>query len=319
MNIPLLILLVVLGLVLLWLGADNFVKGASGLARKLHVSELAVGLTIVAFGTSAPELAVNIFASLAGNDGIVFGNIIGSNNFNLFMILSIAGLITPVLVRSTTAWREIPFSLFAILVLAFLANDCFFMKKESCKLTRPDALVMLLLFFLFLFYVFRQLAQDRMAREKVTLPLSSGKIALRLIIGMGGLLAGGKLVPSGAIELALRLHISEKVIGMTLVAAGTSLPELATTVVAALRRNHDIAVGNIIGSNIFNILCILGISALVKPLQYDLSFNRDILFLGGGNILLLVAMYTGKKYMIERWEAIILLSAFVVYTLFLIR
>jgi len=319
MSTWVMILLIILGLAMLWVGADSFIKGSSALASKFHVSELTVGLTIVAFGTSAPELLVNAFASWSGNDEIVFGNIIGSNQFNLFMILSITGLITPTMVQSTTAWREIPFSLIALLILFVLANDCELFNKGTCQLSRPDGLFMLLVFFLFLFYVSRQLSHDRIAREKVTMPVRNRRIAWLMIIGMAGLMAGGKLVPGFAAELALRLHISEKLIAITLVAAGTSLPELATSVVAAARRNHDIAVGNIIGSNIFNILFILPVSSLIRPLRFNVSFNKDIGYLAGGTVLFLIAMYTGKKYRIDRWEAFVLLATYIIYTIFFIQ
>lgn len=307
------ILLIILGIILLKFGADWFVQGSSDLARKLHVSELAIGLTIVSFGTSAPELMVNGFASLNGNPDIVFGNIIGSNCFNLFIILSVIGLIMPVKMQSSTAWKEIPFSMLALLVLFFLVNDRFFFHQASSRLSRADGLIMLAGFSWFLFYAFRQLRQDTLTNDPVKHPAGNLRIVLLMVAGLAGLAAGGKLVLDNAVKLATLLGLSEKVIGLTIVAVGTSLPELATSIVAAMKKNLDIAVGNIIGSNIFNILFILSFSAILKPLPYNAGFNLDIALLAGGTLVLFLAMYTGKKKQIDRWEAFVLFAGYIAY------
>ncbi len=313
---PLQIGLLILGFLVLIKGADWLVNGATSLARKHNVSDLAIGLTVVAFGTSAPELVVNIFASLQGHEAIVFGNIIGSNNFNLFVILGIAGLITPLAVQSSTVWKEIPLSLFAALLLFFLANNFFL--AETRTLTRIDGLILLTMFGLFLFYVYSQLKSD--PAEKVSEHHLPGHIKIwgLIILGLGGLVLGGRLVVTSAIEMATMLGVSEKIIGLTIVAAGTSMPELATSVVAAFKKNNDIAVGNIIGSNIFNIFLILGISALVNPLDFDKTFNTDIYLLGGGTILLFAVMFTGKRKRLDRWEAALLLGVYIIYTIKLV-
>jgi len=310
-----LILLIATGLLFLKQGASWFVEGSAGLARKLKVSELSIGLTVVAFGTSAPELVVNVFASFQGNDEIVLGNIIGSNCINLFVILSIAGLITPLTVKSSTAWKEIPFSLFAIVILFLLANDHLVSDRFNSMLGRIDGFIMLLFFSLFIIYVFRSLKQEVTVQNKSYSELANYRIVLFIVAGLAGLIAGGKLVLDNAVKLALELGLSEKIIGLTIVAAGTSLPELATSVMAAIRRNNDIAVGNIIGSNIFNILFILSISSLVKPVRFDPSFNFDIYVLGGGTLLLLIAMFTGKEKRLDRWEALLLLCGYIAYTI----
>jgi cation:H+ antiporter len=301
----------ILGFVVLIKGADWLVNGASSLAKKHNVSDLAIGLTVVAFGTSAPEMVVNIFASLQNHQEIVFGNIIGSNNFNLFVILGIAGLITPLVVQSSTVRREIPLSFIAIILLFFLANDHFLPDKQV--VSRVDGVILLAMFGLFLFYVYRQLKADPAEMENLDLVHSHGKIWLLILIGLAGLVIGGRLVVTSAIEMATAMGVSEKIIGLTIVAAGTSLPELATSVVAALKRNNDIAVGNIIGSNIFNIFLILGVSSLVRPIGYDVSFNTDLYLLGLGTIVLLVFMFTGKKKKLDRWEAALLLAVYIVY------
>jgi len=308
--------LLILGFVVLIKGADWLVNGASSLAKKHNVSDLAIGLTVVAFGTSAPEMVVNIFASLQNHQEIVFGNIIGSNNFNLFVILGIAGLITPLVVQSSTVRREIPLSFIAIILLFFLAND--FLLPDRQVLSRFDGVILLAMFGLFLLYVYRQLKADPAEMEDLDLVHSHGKIWLLILIGLAGLVIGGRLVVTSAIEMATAMGVSEKIIGLTIVAAGTSLPELATSMVAALKKNNDIAVGNIIGSNIFNIFLILGVSSLIRPLGFDASFNTDLYLLSLGTIVLLVFMFTGKKKKLDRWEAALLLAVYIAYTVKLV-
>jgi len=310
------ILLLLLGLGLLIKGADWLVDGASSLARKYNISDLAIGLTIVAFGTSAPEMVVNSIASYQNHDAIVFGNVIGSNIFNLFLILGIAGLITPLTVQSSTVWKEIPWSFLAIIILFVLTND--FLGPGTHILTRFDGFILIALFGLFIFYVYKQLKTDASKTETKHKELPGIKIWIFILLGLSLLIIGGQLVVSQGIQLASTMGVSEKIIGLTIIAAGTSLPELATSVVAAFKKNNDIAVGNIIGSNIFNIFLILSVSSFVKPIAYDIKFNLDIYLLAGGTLFLFVAMFTGQKKKLDRWEAAVLLAAFVVYTVSLI-
>lgn len=310
------ILLIALGFVLLIKGADWMVAGSSALAKKNNISNLAIGLTIVAFGTSAPELVVNSFASFQGHSDIVFGNVIGSNNFNLFVILGIVGLISPLVVQSSTVWKEIPLSLFAVIILYVLGNHFFY--QETSALTRMDALLLFVMFGLFLFYVYKQLKTDTVEPEIVSLPISTLKIWTLIIAGLAGLVLGGKLVVDNAVQVATAMGVSEKIIGLTIVAAGTSLPELVTSVVAALRKNNDIAIGNIIGSNIFNIFLILSVSAFIRPIEYKPLFNFDLYLLAGGTVFLFLAMFTGAKKKLDRWEAALLLITYVFYTIYLI-
>lgn len=310
------IILLIVGLVLLVKGADWLVDGASVLAKKKNVSDLAIGLTIVAFGTSAPELVVNAVAASGNYPDIVFGNIIGSNNFNLFIILGLSGLIIPLSVQSSTVWKEIPFSLFAAIGLIFLANNYFL--TESRELSRWDAAILLVLFGAFLYYVATQLKSEPSLDTQEVKDYSTAKIWGLIIIGLAGLVGGGKLVVDNAVAMAQSLGVSEKIIGLTIVAAGTSLPELATSVVAAMKKNADIAIGNIIGSNIFNIFLILGVSGLIRPLEYNVSFDTDIYILMGGTIFLFLAMFTGKRHKLDRWEAFLLLSTYLLYTGYLV-
>jgi len=309
-------LLVIVGFACLIFGANWLVDGASALAKKFNVSDLAIGLTIVAFGTSAPELVVNIIGSLNGYSDIVLGNIIGSNNFNLFIILGISGLILPITVQSSTAWKEIPISLLVAIILFFFIND--FQFSGSGMLSRTDSLIMLVMFVLFLYYVFRQMKNDSNIRTDFA-PKSTGIIWLLILIGLSGLIAGGQLVVINSVKIANSLGVSEKIIGLTVVAAGTSLPELVTSIVAAIKKNSDIAIGNVIGSNIFNILFILSISGLIRPIEYNPKFNTDLYILIGGTIFLFTAMLSGQRKKLDRWEAGVLLAFYLLYTGYLIR
>lgn len=309
--------LIIIGFACLIFGGNWLVDGASALAKRNNISDLIIGLTIVSFGTSAPELVVNSLASFKGHSDIVFGNIIGSNNFNLFVILGISALIYPITVQATTAKREIPISLVAAIVLLLLAND-FFIDRET-EASRLDGIILLALFLFFLYYVFMQQKVDR--AEVITYKSkkeSNFKIWSLIILGVLGLMLGGKLVVDNSVEIAETLGVSQKIIGLTIVAMGTSLPELATSVIAAIKKNSDIAIGNIIGSNIFNIFLIIGVSALVNPINYSTAFNQDIYILIGGTVFLILAMFIGKKRKLDRWEAFILLAFYLGYTTYLV-
>lgn len=307
--------LLIAGLLLLIKGADWLVEGASAVAKKKRVSDLAIGLTVVAFGTSAPELVVTLMASIQDQQEIVFGNIIGSNNFNLFFILGIAGLITPLIVQSSTIYKEIPISLIAALMLFLLANN---FTGGDTIVSRWDGLILLVLFAGFLYYVFRQLKLEPEKTEIKQKEIGAKKVWALIVIGLAGLVIGGRLVVNSAVEMATAWGVTEQLIGLTIVAMGTSLPELATTVVAAVKRKTDIAVGNIIGSNIFNIFFILGVSAVVRPIPFDSIFNTDLYLLAGGTVFLFIAMFMAGKKKLDRWEAGILLATYLIYTIWLI-
>ncbi len=310
------ILLLILGFAFLIKGADWLVDGGAALARKYRVPELAIGLTIIAFGTSMPEMVVNVFAAYNGHCDIVYGNILGSNIFNLLAILGIAGLISPLIVQASTVWKEIPLSLIAVVLLYVLSNTIF---TQNQLLTRWDALILLAMFALFLYYVSRQLKKEIKTTEPKGKEFTTFKIVLFIVLGLACLVAGGRLVVNNSVKIAEVLGISQTIIGLTIVAIGTSLPELATSVVAAIKKNNDIAVGNIIGSNIFNIFFILGISALIRPIEYNIKFNFEMYLLSFGTILVFIAMFLGKKRQLDRWEAGILLLIYVGYNLLLIN
>ena len=311
------IILILIGFWFLIKGADWLVSGASSLAKKNNIPDLAIGLTVVAFGTSAPEFVVNTVASFEDHSDIVLGNIIGSNNFNLFMILGIVGLIFPIAVQSSTVWKEIPISLFAALLLLVLGNDFYF--QENNVISRIDGLILMILFGLFLFYIYKQMAKEVAVKSEIEKGESSNyKIWGFILIGLTGLILGGKLVVDNAIEVATNIGVSEKIIGLTIIAAGTSLPELMTSVVAAFKKNSDIAIGNIIGSNIFNIFLILSISAFVSPIKYSTVFNPDVYVLISGTAFLFIAMFIGSNKKLDRWQSGLLLATFISYTAYLI-
>lgn len=310
------VILLTLGFILLIKGADWMVEGASALAKKYKISDLAIGLTIVAFGTSAPELVVNGFANFNGHQGIIFGNIIGSNNFNLFAILGIAGLISPLIVQSSTVWKEIPLSFLGILIVYALTNEILSDGPEV--LSRMDGAILLILFIGFLYYVYRQFRNDLSQQKIETKRFSTPKIWLFIVIGLAGLVIGGHLVVTNAVSMATAMGVSETVIGLTIVAAGTSLPELATSVVAALKKNNDIAVGNVIGSNIFNLFFILGVTAVIRPVPYELVINNDLFILSIGTIFLFLAMLVGRKHVLQRWQSAVLLVTFIAYNIYLV-
>lgn len=315
------IITILIGFTLLIKGADWMVNGATALAKKNNISDLAIGLTIVAFGTSAPELVVNSVASFQDHSDIILGNVIGSNNFNLFVILGIVGLILPIAVQSSTVWKEIPISFIAALLLFGLLNNFFL--QNNPVLSKLDGMLLFLLFGLFLYYVYKQMKIETPMAEvtEMKVPIenkSNLKIWILIIVGLLGLVIGGKLVVDNAIEIATNLGVSEKIIGLTIISAGTSLPELVTSVVAAIKKNSDIAIGNVVGSNIFNIFLILSVSSFINPVAYNAAFNFDIYMLLGGTIFLFIAMFTGKKKKLDRWEALVLLFSYILYTFHLI-
>ncbi|MBL6444792.1 calcium/sodium antiporter [Fulvivirga sp. 29W222] len=317
MTLLLYFALIILGFVLLIKGAGALVGGASSLAKKFNISELAIGLTIVALGTSAPELVVNIISGTEGHSDVVFGNIIGSNIFNLFLILGVSGSIYPLVVQRNTVLKELPFSLFITLLLFYLINDTMFEKGTSDQLNFFDAVILAILFGIFLAYVFLSMKSSPSGEESNIKIYGGLGTALRIIGGLAGLVLGGKLVVDNAVEIARIFDVSEKLIGLTIIAAGTSLPELATSAVAAYKKQADIAIGNVIGSNIFNILFVLGITGLITPLQYDPALNIDFYILLGGGVLLLLFMFTINKKKLDRWEAFLYLLTFIAYMVFL--
>lgn len=305
------IALLFFGFFLLIKGADFLVEGASSLALTFNISQIVIGLTIVAFGTSAPELIVNVFASIKGSSELTIGNVVGSNIINILVILGISAIITPLHTQKNTVWREIPFSLLAVIAILIIVNDSFF-NAGNDMVSIGDGALLLLFFIIFLSYVYAISKNDSILTEDIkTLPVK--KSIIFVLIGISGLFIGGKLIVDSAIEIARIFSISEAIIGFTIVAIGTSLPELATSVIAAKKGNSDIAIGNVVGSNIFNIFLILGVSALINPIEFNANLNIDLIVLLIVTLILFFTMFTGKKRVLERWEGIILVIGYVLY------
>lgn len=317
MFIPTLLLFV--GFAILIKGADFLVNGASSAAKKYGISNLAIGLTVVAFGTSMPELIVSLMAAINGQNDASFGNVIGSNNFNLLFILGIAGIIYPLVVQKNTVKYEVPISMLAAGVLFLLINDEMLWHAEGNILSRIDGIILLLFFGGFMIYIYRTMSHSTDIEQEGQIKIYSMSVSLGMIgIGLAMLIGGGKLVVDNAISIAHHFGLSEKLIGLTILAAGTSLPELATSAVAAYRKNADIAIGNVVGSNIFNIFFILGITGLVNPISYNTAMNFDIYVLLASTFVLIIFMFTINQRKLDRWEAIILLICYVVYTVYLV-
>ncbi len=307
------LMLLIGGFIMLIKGADFLIDGAVSLAKKFHVSEIAIGLTIVALGTSAPELIVNIISVIRDQPEICYGNIIGSNIFNTLVVLGVAGLIKPLLFLKATVQKEIPIVIFGIILLILLSNNFW---TGGRMLSRLDGIILLVCLFFFLLYVFHLPHPElRAVFNKMTL----FKTEAYLAGGIAGLLVGGELVVKNAVKLALHYNISKEFISLTIVAVGTSLPELITSMVALRRKSTDIAVGNVIGSNIFNLFGILGISAVIKPIIYNPDLNIDLLILSVITILLFLLIIVGRVYKLNRIEASILLLCYVGYIYFLIQ
>lgn len=312
-------ILLIIGFAILIKGAGWLVDGATSIARRFNVSDLVIGLTVVAFGTSSPELFVSIIASIRGNTEIAIGNVMGSNVANIFLILGISSIIYPLTVGKGTVWKEIPFSLLAAVVLGFLANDQLIDKREFSTLTRIDGLIFLSFFVIFIYYSFNIAKKIEGMEDHIPAKeYGMAKASLLVIVGLFGLTLGGQWIVNGAVHLASTLGMSQALAGLTIVAVGTSLPELATSAVAAKKRNVEIAVGNVVGSNIFNIFFVLGISSIVKPLPFRISNNVDISVVILASLLLFAYMFTGKKRSLDRWEGIIFVILYIVYIVFLI-
>ena len=312
------ILLLLVGFVLLVKGADLLVGGASSLAKRLSMPDMTIGLTVVAFGTSAPELAVNLAGSLSGQNDVVLGNILGSNLFNTLFILGAVALIRPLTIRRDTVWREIPFALAAGVILAVLATGSTGNRGGAMGLSRMEGMVLLGGFAGFVTYTFL-IARVRTSNDPEVRSLTSAKTALFIVAGLLGLFMGGRLVVDHAVEIAHLLNWSEKTIAVTILATGTSLPELLTSAVAAARRKSDIAVGNVLGSNIFNILFVLGLSVTIRPLAFPPSYLLETGLYTAASLLLFGAMFTGERLKLDRWEAGLFLCAYLLYLLFGLR
>lgn len=318
------IVFILIGLVILIAGAEGLVRGASSLSAKLRISPLIIGLTVVSFGTSAPELTVNLLAAANGSPDLAVGNVVGSNIANILLILGISALIVPLKVKSSTVWKEIPLALLGVVLIFIMGNDFLFDGVGFNALTRTDGIALLALMVIFMYYIFGLAKGDRAKTKEVTdtgedvkqysIPLSIGMT----FAGLAGLVLGGRLLVDGAVSIAEAAGLSEALIGLTIIAIGTSLPELATSVVAALKKQADIAIGNVVGSNIFNVFFVLGTSSTIISLPISSALNFDIGVSILATALLLGFMFIGGKRRLVRWEGGVFVAMYVAYLTYLV-
>ncbi|MCB0494643.1 MAG: calcium/sodium antiporter [Cyclobacteriaceae bacterium] len=315
--------LFVVGFVILIKGADMLVEGASSIGKRLGWPPIVIGLTIVSFGTSLPELLVNIFASFSGSSELAIGNVLGSNIANILLILGISAMIKPLPITRNTYFSEIPFSLIATLLVGFLANVTLFNQvapNAPQYISRYDGFILLFFFAMFLGYVYVVSKQNKDDIQATDIRMmSTGMSVIYIALGSVGLYFGGNWVVGGSIKIATYFGMSESLVGLTIVAIGTSLPELVTSIIATMKNDTDIAVGNAVGSNIFNLLWILGISAVIKPLEFQVVSNSDIFMIIIASTMLILAVIIGKRTAISRWEGLWFFLAYVAYMIFLFK
>ena len=303
------------GFAILIAGAQMLVNGASSIGIKLNISQMVMGLTIVALGTSLPELIVNIFAGIKGNTNLAIGNILGSNITNTLLVVGVTALIIPIHFQKKTLKRDIPVSLFAPVLLALLANDFIFGRPNI--ISRSDGIILLIFLGFFLYFTFFKQGETPTSAQENLKQYSWGFSLLFIAVGGLGLYFGGEWIVDGAVKIATAIGISQTVMGLTLVAGATSLPELATSIIAARKNNADMALGNAVGSNILNIFLVLGITALIKPIPYAPKLNIELGLVFVSGLLLLAFAKLGKtKNTLNRFEGVLLVIIYVAFIYF---
>ncbi len=322
------LLLSVVGFVPLIFGAKWLVEGAAAIAHRKNISNLVIGLTIVAFGTSAPELVVNLISAVQGNSGFSFGNVVGSNIVNILVILGISAMIFPVAVKSSTIWIEIPLCLLSALVLIVLANDTVLDDSPQSIINRTDGLILLMFFFVFMYYSFFAMKKKDEASVINVKELSMGKSVFLVITGMLLLTGGGQMIVHYAEKFGMDFGIPDRIMGLTVLSLGTSLPELSTSVIAAIKKNSDISIGNIIGSNIFNTFLILGLSSTINPIPVSSepssltslmsATNLDMMVNLIATVLVFIFVFTRKGRKIDRLEGAFMVLLYAVYMFFVL-
>lgn len=312
------------GILLILLGANGLTDGAASVARRFNIPPIVIGLTIVAFGTSAPELTVSVSSAIKESADIAIGNVVGSNIFNTLVIVGCTALFAPIVITKNTLRKEIPLCILSSVIMLICANDVLLNGSNSNTLSTTDGLLLLCFFAIFMGYTFaiahhkKSNSEQSEEEEEQIVSLPVWKSTLYIIGGLGALVVGGNYFVEGASGIARSLGVSESVIGLTLVAGGTSLPELATSIVAALKKNPEIAIGNVIGSNLFNVFFVLGCSASITPLTLTGINNTDLLVLVGSSILLWLFGLFFAKRTITRIEGGIMVACYVAYTAVLI-
>ena len=317
-NVWISMIFVVIGLVLILVGANALTDGAAAVAKRFRISNLVIGLTIVAFGTSAPELTVSVLSAFKGSPDLAMGNVVGSNIFNVLLILGCTAAIVPLHVPKSTITKEVPLCILASFVLFFVAGDVWIDGAAENVLSRIDGLVLLSFFAIFFAYTLAIARNTEDDDEESIKSMPVWRSALYIVGGLAGLIYGGQFFVDGSSAIARQLGVSESTIGLTLVAGGTSLPELATSVVAALKKNPQMAIGNVVGSNLFNVFFVLGCAATIHPLHVSGITLVDYGVMIGSAILLLVFGQFFKQRTITRWEGAFLSLCFVAYTAYLV-
>jgi len=312
------LLLILIGFIMLVKGADCLIKGVSYVAQRFSVSYFIIGLTIVAFGTSLPEFIVNIISSIKGNTDIAIGNILGSNMANILLIIGLTSILTPIDVNWYAKVRDIPYALFTAILLLVMVSDVILFGSDCGVLSMLDGIILLFCFVLFLIFVLSRSRDEILDQEIYEVDYGFLKSFVFIIAGMVALYIGGELIVENAVSLARHLSISEILISSTIVAFGTSLPELATSLMAAFSHKCDIAVGNIVGSNIFNILWVLGVSSILAPINVCSFLLVDIILVIIATAVLLILVHIGIENIINWPKGLVLLSLYVIYIIMLI-
>lgn len=313
------VLLILLGLVLLVVAADFLVKGASSIAARYGVSPLMIGLTVVSMGTSMPEMLVSVTAGLQGSADLAVANVLGSNIFNVLFVLGVAAMIYPLRVQSSTVVSEIPFSLSAAILLGFLANAALFSTKHELSISRLDGAILLWFFLLFMLYIY-SISRTEVREESASASGGSFSRSITFIlVGVAGLYFGGQWTVDGAVALAGRWGVDDALIGLTIVAVGTSLPELVASAMAAYRKETDIAVGNVVGSNIFNILWILGVTSSITKLPFNVISNFDIIMVIVSTMLILLAIVSSRAATISRLWGAVFVAVYIAYMVYVVQ
>ena len=311
-------LFLIIGFYILIKGADMFVDGSSSIARKFNIPPIIIGLTIVAFGTSAPEAAVSITAALSGKNDIAIGNVVGSNIFNLLVVIGISSFLLPIKVKRNTMLKEIPFAILSSIVLIVLSQDIKFQDFPKNYLSRADGLILLSLFIIFMYYLIEMaiVSNDEMEVEEGDPSSPLSRSIILGFIGIFGVIIGGEVVVDCATTIALNLGMSENLTGLTIVAVGTSLPELVTSISAAKKGESDLAIGNVIGSNLFNVLLVLGISSFIHPIGVQSIVFADMFIMLCATVLVYVLALTQKT--ITKYEGLSIAICYVVYMIYII-
>lgn len=314
------ILLLIVGLGLILAGANFLTDGSAAVAQRLRVPEFIIGLTIVAVGTSTPELVVSVLSAIAGKSDVAIGNVVGSNIFNVFVILGICALIRPLPLTRSTIRRDIPIGMVVSLLLFVLASDALLHLGPTDRLGRGDGILMLILYIALMWYTIRAAGRtEETPAEGTKAQMAPWLAAVMIVGGLAGLVFGGELFLDSATALARQLGVSESVIAITLVAGGTSLPELASSVVSLVKGKADMALGNVIGSNIANILLILGLSATINPLTMGGITTTDLAVVILTSLLLFLTAFTFRRRAVDRWEGVIFLVIYALYIWQLVR